>query len=60
MCCKHTSVCDVIATAFRVAGSMILKPDGSSPSDITGTRSEAVHGITFQTDYDNAVVMLKQ
>lgn len=50
--------------AFRVAGSMILKqkpkPNGSSLRDITGIRSEAVHSITFQMDYDNAVVMLKQ
>lgn len=33
--------------------------NGSPPRDITGIRSEAVHRITFQMDYGNAVVMLK-
>lgn len=33
---------------------------GSSPTDITGIRNEAEHQITFQMDYDNAVVVLKQ
>lgn len=43
---------------------MILKQragaSGSSASNITGIRNEAEHQITFQMDYDNAVVVLKQ